>query len=308
MKEKVAIFGAGKFGKEAYNVLCAEGKEVAFFIDNNKALHGSKIEQAEVIGLDDYIKMNCGYKIVVACYFTFQLEIEEELKKNGIDNYEFYDRDAYHKRQRLLSYSAMNEMEDVILYHVLKNEKEIFYIDVGSNDPYYASVTKLLYDMKNAHGINIEPQSRLYRISCNERPRDINLQVGLGSEEGKMQLCVQEGYSTVVKDNILSDKFSTEEITITTLKNVCEKYLGKEETFSFLKVDVEGYEKEVLLGADFKKYRPYIVVMESFHPISDIPCHDKWESILIENGYHFVYERGVNRYYVANENEEEAKW
>ena len=32
--------------------------------------------------------------------------------------------------------------EDLILYHVLKNVSKIRWIDVGANDPVYASVTK----------------------------------------------------------------------------------------------------------------------------------------------------------------------
>lgn len=42
----------------------------------------------------------------------------------------------------LLSFSHEKNMEDIILYHVLKPETNIFWIDVGANDPVFDSVTK----------------------------------------------------------------------------------------------------------------------------------------------------------------------
>ncbi len=44
-------------------------------------------------------------------------------------------------------YSYAQEYEDLILYVVLKNVHQIFYIDAGANDPTNMSVTKLFYDM-----------------------------------------------------------------------------------------------------------------------------------------------------------------
>lgn len=42
----------------------------------------------------------------------------------------------------LLSFSNEKNMEDIILYHALKTKSEIFWIDVGANDPVFDSVTK----------------------------------------------------------------------------------------------------------------------------------------------------------------------
>ena len=93
-------------------------------------------------------------------------------------------------------------------------------------------------------------------------------------------------------------------VPITTLKKICDKYISENQEIAFLKIDVEGLEREVLEGADFTKYRPQVIVMEATLPNTDIPCYDKWEDILIDNGYHFVFTHGVNRYYVADEHKE----
>jgi hypothetical protein len=60
-------------------------------------------------------------------------------------------------------------------------------------------------------------------------------------------------------------------------------------------------EKEVLLGANYSKYRPWVVVVEAVEPNTTIPTHLDWEQILLENEYVFVYFDGLNRFYLAKE-------
>ena len=55
--------------------------------------------------------------------------------------------------------------------------------------------------------------------------------------------------------------YSKHMVQTDTLANVCEQYCTK--PIDFLKVDVEGAEREVLLGADFKKFRPSLVIVEA---------------------------------------------
>ena len=47
--------------------------------------------------------------------------------------------------------------EDFILYVILLDIKNGFYIDIGAYDPTKISVTKYFY-LRGWHGINIEPQ------------------------------------------------------------------------------------------------------------------------------------------------------
>ena len=65
----------------------------------------------------------------------------------------------------------------------------------------------------------------------------------------------------------------------------------------FLKVDVEGFEREVLAGADWSSFRPRVVVMEATVPKSDEPAHEGWEPMLLEVGYRFAMFDGLNRFY-----------
>jgi len=98
--------------------------------------------------------------------------------------------------------SYAQQFEDLILYCALKDARGVengFYIDVGANDPTVDSVTKFFYD-RGWHGINIEPLPDKCALLIENRPRDINLCVGLGSKRDKIKLFQADGLSTFSAD------------------------------------------------------------------------------------------------------------
>ena len=83
------------------------------------------------------------------------------------------------------------------------------------------------------------------------------------------------------------------------MSEVHERYCNPQQEIHFCKIDVEGYEKEVLEGIqDWSKFRPWIFAIESTLPGTTIPCHEKWENLLLENGYMLAHEFKINRYYI----------
>ena len=90
-------------------------------------------------------------------------------------------------------------------------------------------------------------------------------------------------------------EFTPIEVPISTLAQVVADHVR--EPVDFLKVDVEGYEAEVLAGADWSRFRPRVVVIEATVPKSDEPAHQAWEPILVEAGYRFAMFDGLNRFY-----------
>lgn len=139
-------------------------------------------------------------------------------------------------------------------------------------------------------GINIEPLDEKCELLMKERPRDINLCIGIGETDGELRMAIADMGSSFATDvqeqlNLPEQYYTTKKIV--PLQKVIDTY-GQRETH-FLKVDVEGFEKQVLLGADFIKFRPWIIVMESTIPNTDIPCYEKWEYILLENGYTMAF-------------------
>lgn len=295
----IVIFGAGIRGKEAYRHYTRRGDNVKYFIDNNQSLYGKRVKDIAIIPLSEYLQKEMTDMIVIAGTYHSIIAIEKQLKENGVTKYIRYS--PVYEKERLFSYCPERELEDVVLYHLLKNEPEIFFIDVGASDPVWGNVTYLLRGKKGARGINIEPREGMYRLSCIERQDDINLRLGVGKCDAEEKIYIQDGGSTLHNEFVVLDNCDTETITITTLEKVCKQYVDGDKRISLLKIDVEGAEKDVLLGADFKLWRPEIICIESTLPRTEIPSYDDWEEILIEAGYEFMYMCGINRYYVARE-------
>jgi hypothetical protein len=90
-------------------------------------------------------------------------------------------------------------------------------------------------------------------------------------------------------------EFTPIEVPISTLAQVVADHVVG--PVDFLKVDVEGFEREVLAGADWSSFRPRVVVMEATVPKSDEPAHEAWEPMLFEAGYRFAMFDGLNRFY-----------
>lgn len=189
------------------------------------------------------------------------------------------------------------DKEDIIIAELLKDVKKGFYVDVGANSPTIFSVTKAFYEL-GWSGINIEPLPDKYIELCDDRDRDINLNIGIGNTKGTMTLYIEGMCSTlsdrVVADNGLQNK-PTMQIEVDTLTNVIAKYNPPD--IHFLKVDVEGFERQVLEGYDFH-IRPWVICMESTKPNTEIPCYEEWEHILIYHGYALEKAHGINRFYV----------
>lgn len=208
--------------------------------------------------------------------------------------------------------SYAQEFEDLILYCALRHVDAQtgggrgFYIDVGANDPTTYSVTKFFYD-RGWHGINIEPLADKCYALIEMRPRDINLCVGVGKERGKLNFYQSNMGSTFSTDDVQRrNLFSSPQTMkpILTLSEIHERYCAPEQEIHFCKIDVEGYEKEVLEGIkDWRKFRPNIFIIEATLPGTTIPCHDKWEYILLENDYISAFNHGINRYYVDADKE-----
>ena len=77
--------------------------------------------------------------------------------------------------------------EDLLLSGFFDLTKHGFYVDVGANHPIHDSVTKYFYD-RGWRGINIEPNPNIYALLVEDRPRDINLQIGVSNVKGSLKL------------------------------------------------------------------------------------------------------------------------
>jgi FkbM family methyltransferase len=191
--------------------------------------------------------------------------------------------------------------EDRIIEELLSPLPEFArYIDVGANHPTRDNVTKYFYD-KGWRGVNVEPLRHQWVLLEKERPQDINLCKALASSTLLSHLVLRQqpthdgGLSTLVEEYAKPD-WRFDVVETDTLANICDLYLL--DRYAFLKIDVEGYEREVLEGADFARHRPEVICIEAFRPMTEIPTHHEWEHILLQAGYKCVRTDVANRYYM----------
>jgi FkbM family methyltransferase len=205
----------------------------------------------------------------------------------------------------MLSYAQ--HFEDVYLMRCFRERKDGFYIDVGAGHPVVDNVSFAFY-LKGWHGITVEPNPSLAKLSRSLRPRDIGAETLVGSAPGQAKFFLVDdfhGLSTMIGENAKAaaetyGKKSNElTLPVTTLAELCKKHQPR--AIDFLKIDVEGAEKDVLEGADWKTYRPRVVVIEATMPASPEPNWSGWEPFLLAQKYRFVFFDGLNRYYVAEE-------
>jgi FkbM family methyltransferase len=204
----------------------------------------------------------------------------------------------------LISYAQT--FEDVMLARVFAGRHTGFYVDVGAADPVNLSVTKWFYDL-GWSGLNIEPNKQLFDRLVADRPRDINLDCGVGATASEVQffeLDVGElsSFDSRVRDNAQSSgkPTSTRTVAVVPLTDLLNHHCP-DRTIDFLKIDVEGWEDEVLKGLDLKRYRPIVILIEATVPQTRIESHTEWEPRVLDADYSFVYFDGVNRFYLANE-------
>jgi FkbM family methyltransferase len=203
--------------------------------------------------------------------------------------------------------SYAQRFEDLYLMRCFGERTEGFYIDIGSGHPVYDNVSFAFY-LKGWRGITVEPNPWLSRLSRAVRPRDRHVEALVGAAGGQGTLyLVREfhGLSTMIADHAQAalTEFgkSSDAITVplTTLSELCAGQAPA--SFDFLKVDVEGAEKDVLLGGDWRRFRPKLVVAEALAPCTLAPTWEQWEPFLLRQGYSYVWFDGLNRYYVAEE-------
>ena len=134
-----------------------------------------------------------------------------------------------------------------MLERLFSGKKQGFYVDVGAWDPNDYSVTRHFY-LRGWHGLNIEPIAWRHAMFVENRPRDTNLRVLVGSGRGTTRFyeCVEEDYlSTTAADVAAMMRakgltLNEHDIEVERLDTLIERHCPK--VIDFLKIDVEGSE------------------------------------------------------------------
>ena len=201
--------------------------------------------------------------------------------------------------------SYAQNAEDVRLWRVFASHAAGFYVDIGAGHPVDASVTKLFYD-RGWSGLNVEP-GPWYGPLAAARVRDTTVEMAISRQSGEAELWVTFPYpelSSLVRPSRDlvpgAVHVTTKTVRTVRLDELLEEH-ALDRSIDFLKVDVEGAERDVLESFDPRVVRPRIVVVEAISPVTNTPTHQEWEHVLIGADYRFAAFDGINRFYVAEE-------
>jgi FkbM family methyltransferase len=180
-----------------------------------------------------------------------------------------------------LSFSQFGE--DLILWHYFTQQRitKPIYLDIGAYSPMRFNNTMLFYFL-GSHGINVEPNPDGYQLLCRHRPRDQNLNVAVGPQNGHAILyrmsdpllnTINPEEATRLEkkqDTPIIDEIPVKIIGINSLLDE----IGHE--LDLLSLDTETLDLTILESIDFSRFQPKVICVETitfsrFGSGTDIP-------------------------------------
>ena len=182
----------------------------------------------------------------------------------------FYSKEIFGIR----SYSQFGE--DVMLRGFLGyGEKwawnyQGFWVDIGAHHPTRLSNTKM-FSRVGWRGINVDASTDAIAAFNRQRKRDINVNVGIGREEGtleyfQMSASPMNTFSREFAEKAIASGAArlvkTVKVPVITLKTLLDQYLPKGQTIDFMSIDCEGLDLEILESNDWSRYCPEYILIE----------------------------------------------
>jgi FkbM family methyltransferase len=212
------------------------------------------------------------------------------------------------------SYSQCGEdlIVKYIFRNVIKEVKDITYIDIGANHPVRLSNTYLFYktNKNEGGGILIEPNPNLVNRLKKYRPRDKVLNVGISptneSNVMKFYICEHDVLSTFSEEEKneyekMGHKIiGTADIQTVNINKIIKDYGYDLNGLDLLNLDVEGFDLQILKVLDFNLVRPKVIVAETIFHRSHLEQSKNHELIdfLIQNDYFIYADTYINTIFV----------
>ncbi len=227
-------------------------------------------------------------------------------KKYKILNKFYYFYNIYIRNYKFLTNSSQFG-EDKFLLNLFDKGFKGKYLDLGCFHPTRHSNTNLLYKNK-WNGINIDLNPLSIELFNYMRPKDINLNIGISSEEtekdlyfidefntqntlDKNQLNFLKNHHKIQENEIIKKKIKTKKIS-----TILNDY--KFTKINFFNIDIEGHELEVIKTINFEKIKIQYLCLEMIdHNNLAIEYSNKIRDILKKNDFDMIKKFGFNYIY-----------
>ena len=193
--------------------------------------------------------------------------------------------------------SYAQEGEDLILRRIFEDKKTPgFYVDVGAFHPKRFSNSYYFY-REGWRGINIDAMPGSMELFDKIKPKDINLEIAISDKKERLTYYMFNepainGFSKKMSDErVKTGKYrivNEIELEASILAEVLNEYMPEKTEIDFLSVDVEDYDLKVLLSNDWNKYRPKVVLVESWDFDLSNPGNSEVYRFLADRGYYFI--------------------
>jgi FkbM family methyltransferase len=184
-----------------------------------------------------------------------------------------------------------------------------FYVEVGCNEPRFASNTFLFYK-RGWRGICIDADERLIEKHKKVRPMDQAFCSFVSDVETDLEYTemdnkgLSSGDSTHVQNALnkgykITNRKKMKSLRLTTIL----EQLKAPSNFDFLSVDTEGNDYKVLQSLDFERYSPRLIIVEADHYNPSNPSEHEIYKFLIAKNYFFHGSILTNLYFLKDKEE-----
>jgi FkbM family methyltransferase len=150
------------------------------------------------------------------------------------------------------------------------------YLDVGAHHPSQLSNTYLFYE-NGCRGVCIEPDPALYETIRRQRPRDVCLNVGIGSgAAGHADFYVLEDRTLSTFSKEIADQQTSGgrhriervvSVPLVSINQIIRDYLLPWP--NLLSLDTEGLDMDILCSFDFGAFRPEVICVETLTNVGE---------------------------------------
>jgi FkbM family methyltransferase len=179
-----------------------------------------------------------------------------------------------------------------------------FFVEVGANHPTYASQTWHL-EQAGWTGVLVEPQPDLAaKLAATRTAKVFAVACASPQEAGRLLPLHVAGPLSSLDPSQMAPGARAERVImvpVRTLDDVLDEAKAPA-PIDFLSVDVEGHEIKVLLGFDFARWRPRLILIEDH--VGNLDRH----RFLQGSGYRLVRRAGNNGWYVPNDAPAQPGW